>query len=100
MVGELGCAVDQLHLEVPEFDGPTRWRWRLTTQAGAFLADHQVNLDAGSAEYEAFSDLHSYLHRTAAPDRTLESEAEWLEWVGRWIGTHVWGPVGPAMLKH
>jgi tetratricopeptide (TPR) repeat protein len=89
-----------LQLEVLDFDGPARWRWRLTDlPGGRFLADHQVDLDQTNAEYEAFTDLDAYLRWNAAPDRRLESEAELLTQVGGWIGEQVLGPVGPAILN-
>jgi hypothetical protein len=92
--------VGLLQLEVLDFDGPTRWRWRLTEQpGGGFLADHQVDLDQTAAEYEAFTDLDSYLRWNAAPDRRLQSEAKLIDQVGGWIGERVLGPVGAAILK-
>jgi CHAT domain len=93
-------AMGLLQLEVLDFDGPTRWRWRLTEQpGGGFLADHQVDLDQTAAQYEAFTDLDGYLRWNAAPDRRLESEAELVAGVGGWIGERVLGPVGPAILS-
>jgi hypothetical protein len=80
--------------------GPTRWYWRLTTDQGAFLADHQVDLDPGSAEFEAFAKLDHYLRWQAAPDRQLDSEAELLGRLGRWIGEQVLGPIGPKLTQH
>jgi hypothetical protein len=41
-----------LRPEVREFRDLTRCRWVLTDAAGAFLADHQVRLDASAAEYD------------------------------------------------
>src|SRR6266511_5702354 len=107
VVGGAGCvrhggraAMGLLQLEVLDFDGPTRWRWRLTQQPGGrFLADHQVDLDPATAQYEAFTDLDGYLRWNAAPDRRLQSEAELIAQVGGWIGERVLGPVGPAILK-
>src|SRR6266536_1449097 len=94
------AAVGLVQLEVLDFEGPTRWRWRLTEQpGGGFLADHQVDLDQTNAEYEAFTDLDGYLRWNAAPDRRLQSEAELIAQVGGWIGERVLGPVGPAILK-
>jgi len=34
-----------LCLEVAEFSDANHWRWRLTDEGGAFLADHTVALD-------------------------------------------------------
>ena len=50
-----------LSLEVADFVSPSRWRWRLTDEAGAFVADHQVDLDSGAWQFEAFQDLYGYL---------------------------------------
>ena len=89
-----------LKLEVLDYEGPTRWRWRLTQQPGGkFVADHQVNLDQTAAEFEAFSNLHAYLRWNAAPDRRLPSEAALVAEVGEWVGVQVLGPVGPAILR-
>jgi hypothetical protein len=45
-----------LRLEVMDWAGPTRWRWRLTeADGGAFVADHPVELDAGEWQFEAFT---------------------------------------------
>lgn len=79
----------QPHLEVLDLEDAARWRWRLTTERGALLAQHSVDVEVGSAGFEAFSDLHRYLRVHAAPDRLLASETELLEWVGRWIGDEV-----------
>lgn len=87
-----------LELEVLEYQGPARWRWRLTEPGGRFLADHEVRLDPGAAEYEAFTDLQGYLRWHAAPDRRSASAAEIVDRVGRWIGEAVLGPVGPALV--
>jgi hypothetical protein len=84
-----------LRLEVLDWAGPTRWRWRLTeADGGAFVADHQVELDAGEWQFEAFTDLHRYLKWNAVPDRRLASEAELAAQVGEWIGNRVLGRVG------
>lgn len=86
-----------MRLEVLEFEGPTRWRWRLTDAGGAFVADHKVDLDRGEWQFEAFTDLHTYLRWNAAPDRRLAHEAELVVQVGDWIGERVLGPVGVAL---
>jgi tetratricopeptide (TPR) repeat protein len=89
-----------LRLEVLDWAGPTRWRWRLTEAGGgAFVADHEVELDAGEWQFEAFTDLHRYLRWNAAPDRRLASEAELAAQVGEWIGYRVLGRVGAALAK-
>jgi hypothetical protein len=84
-------------LEVLDYQGPHRWRSRLVSSAGAFLADHQVSLDTGEWQYEAFADLHRYLRQNTAPDRRLAHMAE-LSWqVGDWIASKVLGPIGPEL---
>ena len=46
-----------LLLEVTEYRDAAHWRWRLTEEGGAFIADHQVALDAAAVEYQGFVDL-------------------------------------------
>ena len=87
-----------LRLEAAGFDGAARWRWLLTGPGGKFLADHQVDLDTGRWEFEAFSDLQGYLGRYVAPDQRLAQEAGILARVGAWAGDQVLGPVGAAMV--
>ena len=89
----------ELRLEVLEFEDLTRWRWRLTGAGGKFLADHEVRLDEGCWQYEAFSDLLGYLSWHAAPDRWDEDEARIVGEVGSWIGAEVLGPVAAALVK-
>lgn len=93
-----GRTAGLLELQALDYEGPARWRWRLTGPGGQFLADHQVSLDTTATEYEAFIDLHGYLRRYAAPDRRAASEAKIVGRVGRWIGEAVLGPVGPAIV--
>jgi hypothetical protein len=71
----------------------------LTGVGGRFLGDHEVDLDPSTAEFEAFSDLHGYLRRFAAPDRRAASEAELVDRVGRWTGETVLGPIGAALVS-
>lgn len=91
-------AVQQVRLEVLEYRGLTRWRWRLTGPTGAFLADHAVDLDESDAEYEGFEDLYAYVQAFADVDDSLASEAQLVARVGRWIGEGVLGPVGEALV--
>ena len=56
-----------LRLEVRDFHDLTSWRWVLTDAAGAFIADHEVRLDATCWQYEAFTDLLGYLSWHVAP---------------------------------
>lgn len=86
-----------LHLTALDYEGPTRWRWRLTDDSGAFIADHEVRLDASEQEFEAFTDIYAFLRRHVALDRWLESEAELVDDVGRWIARNVLGAIGPAL---
>ena len=92
------AAVAVLRLEAADFQGGARWRWVLTGPGGKFLADHQVDLDAGRWEFEAFSDLQGYLRRYVAPDQRLAQEAGILARVGAWAGEQVLGPVGAALV--
>ncbi|MGH8904948.1 MAG: CHAT domain-containing protein [Egibacteraceae bacterium] len=90
--------MELVDLDVLDYTGQTRWRWRLTEPGGAFVADHTVCLDERTAEYEAFADLYRYLRWNAAPDRRRDSETEILAWLGRWIGEEVLSKVGPAIV--
>jgi len=63
------------------------------------VADHEVRLDTEAWQLEAFTDLWRYLRSYALPDRRVEDEARILAEVGEWIGAHVFGPVGAAMVK-
>jgi CHAT domain len=94
-----GLRVDELRLEIRDFADANRWRWVLTNARGQFLADHDVRLDRASWQREAFSDLHGYLRWHVAPDRWVEQEAMVVARVGDWIGEHVFGRVGPALVK-
>ena len=96
LLGVAGVAV--LRLEAADFQGGARWRWVLTGPGGKFLADHQVDLDTGRWEFEAFTDLQGYLRRYVAPDQRLAQEAGILARVGAWAGEQVLGPVGAAMV--
>jgi len=51
----------ELRLEARDFAGPGRWRWVLTGPGGTFLADHEVRLDTGCWQFEAFTHLAGYL---------------------------------------
>ena len=88
-----------LLLEVREYVGPARWRWVLSGLDGTPIADHEVRLDVGSWQFEAFADLPGYLNWRAAPDRRAEDEARIVAEVGAWVGAPVLGRVGTAMLR-
>ena len=87
-------------LEVLDYAGPTRWRWRLTTTSGVLLADHQVSLDAGAMEYFALGDLAGYVDQYVALDNRPAGEQRAVDEIGRWLGEHVFGPVGAAIVAH
>src|SRR5215469_2697871 len=89
-----------LRLEIAEFTDANHWRWRLTDDGGAFLADHTVALDPNDPKYPALFDLPAYLTHYAAPDRRDEDERRLLQEVGAWIGETVLGPIGEKILGH
>jgi CHAT domain len=90
-----------LRLEIAEFADANHWRWRLTDDGGAFLADHKVALDPTHSRYQALFDLPGYLRHYAAPDKRDEDERRLLQEVGAWIGETVLGPViGEKILAH
>ncbi|MEV8437856.1 CHAT domain-containing protein [Actinosynnema sp. NPDC051121] len=78
-------------LRATEVQGPTRWRWLLLDGEHA-AADHEVDLDPTSAEYEALADLAGYLRRNAAPDDRVPSEAGIVDRLGAWLGERLLGP--------
>ncbi|MBO3746603.1 CHAT domain-containing protein [Streptosporangiaceae bacterium NEAU-GS5] len=71
----------------------------MTDSGGRFLADHEVRLQHNDWRFEAFTDLYTYLRWNAVPDRRLADEARILTDLGAWIGEHVLGDIGPAMVK-
>lgn len=89
--------MNELCLELTDFVDKDHWRWVLTDTRG-FMDDHQVALDPKDPEYEAFNDLYSYLQWHTIPDRRLESEAEIVDRVGRWIGAKLFGPLGDKIV--
>lgn len=68
--------MSELRLEVRDFAGPGRWWWVLTGPGGEFVADHEVRLDTGCSQLEAFTDLAGYLRWRVSPDRRIAHEAE------------------------
>jgi hypothetical protein len=88
-----------LRLDARDFVGPGRWRWVLTGSGGEFVADHEVRLDTGCWQFEAFTDLERYLRWRVSPDRRIAHEAEIVADVGAWIGEQVLGAVGAAMAR-
>jgi tetratricopeptide (TPR) repeat protein len=89
--------MSDLRLEARDFAGPGKWRWVLTGPRGEFVADHEVRLDTGCWQFEAFTGLARYLRWRVSPDRRLAHEAEIVADVGVWIGEQVLGKVGAAM---
>jgi hypothetical protein len=91
---------EALVLEADDFRDPSHWYWRLKDAGGVTLADHEVRLDAASWQYEAFVDLHGYLRRNIPPNSSATAENLLVHKVGLWIGQHVLGKVGEAILAH
>ena len=92
--------MEDLRLEVADFaagDAGLAWRWVLTEPGGAFVADHQVHLEAGEPGWEAFTDLDGYLRWRADPQDRVASEAALVAAAGRWTGERVFGAVGHAL---
>jgi hypothetical protein len=81
-----------LRLEIYEFADANRWRWRLTSADGAFLADHAVALDQNDPRYQALFNLPAYLWQRSAPDQRDQDERRLLSEVGAWVGETVLGP--------
>jgi hypothetical protein len=92
-------AMGEFHLQVTDFVDVSRWRWRLTTSDGRMLAEHRVRLNPGCWQIEAVADLASYLRWHVVPDRRRADEATIVADVGEWLGEHVLGSVGPALLR-
>jgi hypothetical protein len=88
-----------LLLEVTEYGDAAHWLWRLTTEGGAFIADHQVALDTNAVEYQGFVDLHGFLWQRANPGRRLARQAELVDRVGGWLGREALGSIGPALVE-
>jgi tetratricopeptide (TPR) repeat protein len=86
-------------LEAVELSDEAHWRWRLTDERGALLADHAVALDREAAEYQGFVDPYRFLRWYADPAGGLEGERALVERLGRWIGERVWGAVGDAIAE-
>jgi tetratricopeptide (TPR) repeat protein len=86
-------------LQVCEFQDLTRWRWTLTKGGGTLVADHEVRLDAGCWQFEAFTDLLRYLSWHVAPDRRIDDEARIVHEVGSWIGVEVFGAVAEVLVR-
>jgi tetratricopeptide (TPR) repeat protein len=85
-------------LEVLDYEGPTRWRWRLKDSGGRFRADHVVELNPADWQYEAFVDLWTFLRWNTVPDHHLQQESELVAEIGSWIAAQAMGPVFAATL--
>lgn len=85
-------------LEATAFGGPARWTWRLHGPDGEPLAEHDVELDTASWQFHALNNLGSHLRLHASPDRRLADEARIVHLLGRWIGEHVFGPIGAILV--
>ncbi|MEZ0072486.1 CHAT domain-containing protein [Planotetraspora sp. GP83] len=86
-------------LRAVEVAGPSGWRWVLSEESGLILADHRVELDVGTAEYEAFCDLIEHLDRHRLPHDPVGSETEAVDRVSTWISEHVFGEALLARLS-
>lgn len=89
-----------LTLEAVELTDEAHWRWRLTDERGALLADHVVALDREAPEYQGFVDPYRFVRWYADPASGPEGEQVLVEQLGRWIGERVWGAVGEAIAEH
>jgi CHAT domain len=91
---------EALILEADDVRNASHWYWRLKDGGGVTLADHEVRLDVASWQYEAFVDLHGYLRRNILPNSSAITANLLVHQVGQWIGQHVLGKVGEAILAH
>jgi hypothetical protein len=90
--------MNQLLLEAVDYADAAHWRWLLTRPGGEVVATHDVRLDEGCWQFEAFGDLQRYLRMYVAPDQQITQEADILRQLGDWTGEHVLGPVGDAVV--
>jgi hypothetical protein len=93
-MGDMG----QLLLAAVDYTDAAHWRWLLTRPGGEVVAAHDVRLDEGCWQYEAFGDLQRYLRTFVAPDQQITQEADILRQLGDWTGEHMLGPVGDALI--
>ena len=90
-------ASQSLSLVVHDFESLARYRWVLAGPEGEQLASHQVRLDRGSPEFEAFLALNHHLGWRADPWARAEDEARIAREIGHWVGTQVLGPISGAL---
>jgi hypothetical protein len=86
-------------LEVENFQDQTHWDWVLKNAEGTHLTGHQVRLDPRCMEYKAMTRLQFSVRWYSDGERPLESEAEFLDRVGHWMGAHVLGDVGEVLVR-
>ena len=88
-----------LRLVACELMDATRWRWALHSSEGTLLAEHEVRLDPGAWQFEAFTGLHQYMWH-ATPDRFAADAERITAEAGDWIAAEVLGaPVTGALLR-
>ena len=90
--------MDRVDLEISRYAGPHRWYWALSDSDGAFIAGHEVELKQSDSQWAAFTRLSRYLRLNVKSASPLSSEADIVDWVGRWIGENAFGPIGPALV--
>jgi tetratricopeptide (TPR) repeat protein len=82
-----------LQLHLTDYIDGTRWRWELTDNRGGFVADHQVQMDPTTREYDGFVDVSrylDYLQPLSPPETQLAA-------LGSWIGQEVFGGLRAAL---
>lgn len=95
--GSVPVTVEELRLEVSEFEGLSRWRWALTDAVGGLLAEHRVRADDTCWQFEAFLDLPAYLRLRADPADRVRDEARMTAAVAEWMGQDLLGPLGAVL---
>ena len=88
-----------LQLSVAEFKDADHWRWVLSDNNGAFLADHSVTLDRSDAHYPGFLNLDSYVYQHADRQKWPDDDIRILDEVGAWMGTQVLGSIGETIVS-
>jgi CHAT domain len=91
--------MDQLMLEIKRYSATHQWYWSLSDRDGSFITDHEVDVDPAARQFTAFTRLSRYLQLNVANDRPLSGEAEIIDWLGRWMGDNLLGPIGPALAE-
>jgi hypothetical protein len=91
--------MNRLTLRVRSYTGPHKWYWSLSDHNGVPVADHEVDLDPDDPELKAFTRLSRYLQLNISRASPLSDEAKIIDWVGRWAGEKLFGPIGPALAE-